>query len=228
MDEGRPMIDQQVGAATPDRLGSRFGALIYEPFLARGERLGMRARREELLGGATGRVLEIGAGTGLNLQHYPPGVQELILTEPEPAMFRRLRARVAGSDRPTPTEVVPAAAGALPVDDASVDTVVSTLVLCTVPNVGPVVAEIVRVLRPGGRLLFLEHVRAADARLARSQDRWARPWAAFALGCRCNRDTLAALGRRFDVEWVTQGRWRGMPWLVRPLIMGAAVPADPS
>jgi hypothetical protein len=80
------------------------------------------------------------------------------------------------------------------------------------------------VLRPGGRLLFVEHVRADDARLARSQDRWAGPWAAFAMGCRCNRDTLAALSRRFDIERVKNGRWRGMPWLVRPLIMGAAVP----
>jgi SAM-dependent methyltransferase len=225
LDRTRLTIDEQhVGAATPDRLGSRFGALIYDPFLVRGERLGMRARRADLLGAATGRVLEIGAGTGLNLQHYPLGAEELLLTEPEPAMLRRLRARAAGSHRPTPTEVALSAADALPADDASVDTVVSTLVLCTIPDVDAALAEIVRVLRPGGRLLFVEHVRADDARLARSQDRWAGPWAAFAMGCRCNRDTLAALSRRFDIERVKNGRWRGMPWLVRPLIMGAAVP----
>jgi SAM-dependent methyltransferase len=104
MDRTRPTIDDQhVGAATADRLWSRFGALIYDPFLARGERLGMRARRADLLGAATGRVLEIGAGTGLNLQHYPPGAEDLLLTEPEPAMLRRLRARVAGNHRPAPT-----------------------------------------------------------------------------------------------------------------------------
>jgi ubiquinone/menaquinone biosynthesis C-methylase UbiE len=105
-----------------------------------------------------------------------------------------------------------------------VDTVVSTLVLCTVVDVEPVLAEIVRVLRPGGRLLFCEHVRAIDPKLARRQSRYARPWAAFAQGCRCDRDTLDLVTRRFEIESVTSVQWLGMPSVVRPVLVGTAMP----
>ncbi|MFL6124797.1 class I SAM-dependent methyltransferase [Actinophytocola sp.] len=198
---------------------TRFGAVLYEPFLRRGERLGMRDHRAELVGRARGRVVEIGAGTGLNVPHYPPAAEEVILTEPVPAMFRRVRRRAAGH---APMRVVQAGADALPVADGSVDTVVSTLVLCTVAEVEPVLAEIARVLRPGGRLLFCEHVRAGDPKLARRQTRYAGPWAVFAQGCRCDRDTLDLVTERFDIEWVTDNQWRGMPSVVRPLVLGAA------
>ena len=170
---------------------------------------------------ARGRVLEIGAGTGLNLSLYPTSASELILTEPVPAMFRRLGRRTARDPRVRTMSVV---GSALQVEDASVDTVVSTLVLCTVPSVEPVLAEIVRVLKPGGRLLFCEHVRATDARLARRQDRFAGVWAAFAQGCRCNRDTVSLLLDRFTLEKVDHAPWKGMPSVVRPLEMGSAVP----
>lgn len=200
-------------------LWARCGAVLYEPFLRHGERLVMRERRAELVGQARGRVVEIGAGTGLNIPHYSSAADEVILTEPVPAMFRRVRGRAAGH---APMRVVQASAETLPVEDGSVDTVVSTMVLCTVAEVEPALAEIARVLRPGGRLLFCEHVRAADPKLARRQSRYARPWAVFAQGCRCDRDTLDLVTERFHVEWVTDAQWRGMPSVVRPLVVGAA------
>jgi SAM-dependent methyltransferase len=202
-------------------LGDRFGAALYDPFLRRGERLGLAGRRAELLRRARGQVVEIGAGTGLNVRHYPPTAQ-VVLTEPVPAMYRRLEKRVRDRAGMRP---VRAAADALPMADASVDTVVSTLVLCTVPDVDRVLAELVRVLRPGGQLLFCEHVRAEDPKLARRQKRLAGPWAAFAQGCRCDRDTVAFVKQRFAVEDMTTARWRGMPSVVRPLIIGTATPA---
>src|SRR5689334_5910296 len=125
----------------------RIGAAIYDPFLAAGERQGMAARRAALLSRARGEVLEVGAGTGLNVGHYPDAVTRLVLTEPVAPMARRLRSRAA---RRPGTEVVQARAEDLPVPSASVDTVVSTMVLCTVEDVDAALAEVVRVLRPGG------------------------------------------------------------------------------
>jgi ubiquinone/menaquinone biosynthesis C-methylase UbiE len=194
---------------------------VYDPILALGERRGMRERRRALLAGAAGRVLELGAGTGLNLPHYPPAVRELVLSEPEPAMRAVLERRVARSRRPA--RVLDAPAEALPFPDDAFDAVVSTMVLCTVGDVAAAIAETRRVLRPGGRLLFVEHVRAASPRLARWQDRLAGPWAAFAQGCRCNRPTDALLARELRLERVEHGRWRGMPALVHPLVVGEAV-----
>ncbi|MEU4519212.1 class I SAM-dependent methyltransferase [Amycolatopsis sp. NPDC024027] len=204
-----------------DGLWDRFGAALYEPFLRRGERLGLAERRGELLRRAHGHVVEIGAGTGLNVGHYP-ATAEVVLTEPVPAMYRRLEKRVAGHAGMRPVQ---APADALPMADASVDTIVSTLVLCTVPDVDRVLAELARVLRPGGRLLFCEHVRAEEPRLARRQTRLAGPWAAFAQGCRCDRDTIALLKQRFDIEDLSTARWRGMPSVVHPLVIGTATPA---
>jgi ubiquinone/menaquinone biosynthesis C-methylase UbiE len=122
----------------------------------------MRSNRRALLAHANGRVLEIGAGTGLNLAHYPDELRELVLVEPEPAMRDRLTRRIRGGGRQA--VVVDAAAEALPFADASFDTVVCTLVLCTVAAPDRALAEIGRVLRPGGRMLFIEHVRAESPR----------------------------------------------------------------
>jgi SAM-dependent methyltransferase len=207
---------------TDDRPGlwAWFGALLYDPFLALGERRGMADRRRALLAGAEGRVLELGAGTGLNLPHYPAAVRELVLSEPEPAMRATLDRRVARAGRAA--QVVPAPAEALPFADDSFDTVVSTMVLCTVHDLPGALAETQRVLRPGGRLLFIEHVRAASPRYARWQDRLAAPWAAFAQGCRCNRPIDAVLADALAVERTERAEWRGMPALVRPLVFGAA------
>jgi ubiquinone/menaquinone biosynthesis C-methylase UbiE len=198
------------------------GAHIYDAFIALGEQRGMAARRAALLEGAEGAVLEIGAGTGANLAAYPR-VDRLVLTEPAATMRGILARRVAreGSD----ATVLDAGAEALPVPAASVDTVVSTMVLCTVPDIDLALTEVVRVLKPGGRLLFIEHVHsAAGSPLRRWQDRLAEPWSAFAMGCRCDRDIVGALRRHLDVEEVREDRWLGMPPVVRPLVVGAATP----
>jgi SAM-dependent methyltransferase len=208
-------------ATTSSRPGiwSACAARLYDPFLALGERRGMAARRRALLAGARGRVLEIGAGTGHNLAAYPAGLEALVLTEPDPAMRTRLRRRAEHGG----VTVVEAGAEALPFADGAFDTVVSTLVLCTVPDADAAVREVRRVLRPGGRLLFLEHVRADDRRHARRQDRLARPWRAFAAGCHCNRPTLELLRTHFPAVVAERAVWRGMPAIVHPLVAGHAV-----
>jgi ubiquinone/menaquinone biosynthesis C-methylase UbiE len=194
---------------------------MYDPFLALGECRGMRATRRRLLSSARGRVLEIGAGTGLNLSHYTEGVEELVLAEPSAQMAERLEARRSKLDRHA--RIVAATAEALPFEDGSFDTAVSTLVLCTVADPERALAEVRRVLRPGGRLLFCEHVRSNSTRSSRSQDRFADAWAAFADGCRCNRDTLGTISSHLQITTVDRMIWRGMPSLVHPLIVGEAV-----
>jgi SAM-dependent methyltransferase len=212
---------------TRPSLSARFGASIYDPFLALGERRGMAGRRRELLAPMSGRVLELGAGTGLNVAHYPAAVTELVLTEPDAGMCARLRRRVAAS--PRDATVVHAAAEELPFADGSFDAVVSTMVLCTVGDTDAALREVRRVLRPGGRLLFIEHIRSSTPRLARWQDRLATPWAAFGAGCRCNQPTIELLTRGgLEVESLADAQWRGMPAIVRPLAVGRARVAEPA
>ena len=192
---------------------------------ARVERDGLDAMRAELVAEAGGRVLELGAGTGHNLHHYGDAVRELILTEPDPHMARRLGARLAATPPVASAEVVEAPAERLPVDDASVDTVVSTLVLCTVPDPTAALAEAARVLRPGGRFLFLEHVRSESSpRLAAWQDRLERPWGWIAGGCHPNRDTAATLeASTLKIERLERLKMPPSAGpMVRPLIRGIA------
>lgn len=216
-----------LGAGAGGLMGA-YGALftrIYDPFLAWGERSGMRELRRRVLSEARGAVLEVGAGTGLNLPAYPSAVTGLTLADPEPSMVERLR-RVAADDPRAPV-VVQAGAEELPFPDASFDTVVSTLVLCTVTDPDRSLAEVRRVLRPGGTLLLIEHVRSDAPRLARWQDGLHRPWRAFGYGCHCNRDTLGSLaGAGFDTGGLRAARWRRMPAIVRPLVAGAAAPGE--
>src|SRR3954468_3764426 len=194
---------------------------LYDPLLWIGERAGMAKRREQLLAGANGRVLELGAGTGLNLRYYPNGLDELVLTEPAAPMVSRLERRADRDGRSC--RVVEASAESLPFEDDSFDTVVSTLVLCTVDDPRRAIDETARVLRPGGRLLFLEHVRADTQRLARWQDRLHRPWHAFAAGCHANRPTVDLLRESpLEVDAVDRDRWSWMPALVHPLAIGEA------
>ena len=212
------IVDLEPPAATATWLG--IFARLYDPFLWLGEVSGMRRRRKTLLENARGRVLELGAGTGLNAALYPPDVTEVILTEPEPGMRRKLARRLARQG--TAARIVDAPAERLPVEDASVDTVVSTLVLCTVPDPAAALREVARVLRPDGELLFIEHVRADGASLARWQDRLAELWRRFAGGCMCNRDTVELMRTNGFTVAVDDAVWRGMPALVRPLAVGYA------
>ncbi len=195
-------------------------ARIYDPFIWISERRGMRDRREQLLAQARGVTLEIGSGTGLNLPHYPRSLDRLVLAEPDAAMRARLERRVRGLEQPASVSDAPAER--LPFADGAVDTVVSTLVLCTVDDPRLALREIGRVLAPDGQLLFIEHVRAGSRARARWQDRLEAPWRAFAGNCRCNRSTLTLMaegGFEFDVS---EAAWRGMPAIVKPLVYGRA------
>jgi ubiquinone/menaquinone biosynthesis C-methylase UbiE len=194
---------------------------LYDPLLWVGERAGMARRRQQLVAGASGRVLELGAGTGLNLPYYPDEIEELTLTEPAAPMIPKLERRLSKVNRDG--RVLVATAEELPFEDDSFDTVVSTLVLCTVDDPRRAIEETARVLTPGGKLLFLEHVRADTRRLARWQDRLHRPWHAFAAGCHANRPTVDLLQESsLSVEAVERERWSWMPALVHPLAFGSA------
>ena len=210
--------DQQPSSAYAVWL--RVMALVYDPFVWLGELVGMRRRRRELVAGARGRVVEIGAGTGLNLPHYSDRVEELVLTEPEPAMRRKLARRCERVGRAA--RISDASALHLPFRDASVDTVVSTLVLCTVPDPEAALREIARVLRPGGQLLFIEHIRSGSRLLAAYQDVMLRPWRGFAGGCVCNRPTLQLMQACGFTGTADTAVWRGMPAIVHPLAVGQA------
>jgi ubiquinone/menaquinone biosynthesis C-methylase UbiE len=200
---------------------ARTFAALYDRSLWAGERAGARAIRRELLGRARGFTVEIGAGTGLNLPFYPDGLDELVLAEPDDAMHSRLEKRLGRSGGHA--RLVDAPAEQLPFSDHSVDTVVSTFVLCTVDDPELALHEIARVLRPDGQFLFLEHVRSRSARLASWQDRLAEPWRRFARGCRCNQATAELITTSgLALDDVRVGSWRAMPPIVRPLIAGRA------
>ncbi len=217
------MENPTVEAAAMDASGvwSRTFAALYDPFLWAGERAGLRSVRQDLLGQASGRTVEIGSGSGLNLRHFPADLEELILTEPAAPMRARLVRRLGRSERLA--QVLAASAERLPFSDGTVDTIVSTFVLCTVEAPDLALEEIRRVLRPGGRLLFLEHVRAESPRLAWWQDRLHNSWRRFAEGCHCNRATVELIRESgLDVGDVREARWRAMPPIVKPLVAGVA------
>ena len=209
-------------------LRGRLFALTYERQLARAEDAGLRAMRLRLLAGAGGDVLEIGGGTGANLPCYGPAVGSLTVTEPEPAMLRRLERRVRedGVLKHGPaTRVLRAPAEDLPFGDGSFDTAVSTLVLCGVDQ-PRALRELRRVLRPGGQLLFIEHVRSTDPELARFQDRM-NGINRFVVGCDCNRPTLDAIRRSgFTVTELEHTALPTAPAYGRPTILGSAARSD--
>ncbi|HUK98918.1 MAG TPA: class I SAM-dependent methyltransferase [Gaiellaceae bacterium] len=201
-------------------LRSRFFALTYDRQLAKVERAGLGELRHRLVETASGRVLEIGTGTGANLDHYGPAVESLTLTEPEQPMLRRLEPRVR--ERAPHATVLRAPAEDLPFDDGSFDTVVSTLVLCGVSDQPRALREVRRVLRPGGRLIFVEHVRSDDPKLARLQDRM-NGLNRFMVCCECNRPTLDSMKEAgFRIDEVEHSKLQKVPRFVRPLIAGTA------
>ena len=200
--------------------GRAFSAL-YDAGIKATEEAGLRDMRAQLVGAARGRVVELGAGTGANLELYPDAVEELILAEPDPHMIKQLREKVGASGRAA--TIVEAPAERLPLESNSCDTAVVTLVLCTVPDPRGAIAEIVRVLKPGGKLLFIEHVRSEDPKLARWQDRLERPWRFLADGCHCNRDTLATIGASsLELGEVEHGELPKALPVVEPLVRGSA------
>jgi SAM-dependent methyltransferase len=184
------------------------------------DRRGTAERRRQLLANASGRVVEVGAGTGLNLPHYPSDVTDVRAIEPDPHMFRRLVAAMGTAS--VPVKVRRAPVEAMSIDIGSADTVVMSLVLCSVTDVGVALAEARRALKHGGRLLFFEHVRAEEPRLSRWQDRLERPWGLVSGGCHPNRDTLAAIrSQGFQVQDVERFDERG-GMLAKPHIIGWA------
>jgi ubiquinone/menaquinone biosynthesis C-methylase UbiE len=199
--------------------GSLF-AMTYDWQIARAERAGLHAMRERLLADAAGQVLEIGAGTGANLACYGPKVESLTVTEPQVPMVRRLERKVG--ERGTAAKVLRAPAEDLPFDDDAFDVAVSTLVLCGVDDQPRAVRELRRVLRPGGRLLFFEHVRSDDPARARLQDRmnWLNR---IMVMCECNRPTLSTIKQAgFTVTSVEHTALPTAPKFASPAILGTA------
>lgn len=179
--------------------------------------------RSEMLAGLSGRVVEVGAGNGLNFRHYPDGVSEVVAVEPEP--YLRAKAEQAAAAAPVPVSVVEGTAESLPFGDEEFDAAVASLVLCSVADPAASLGEMRRVLRPGGELRVYEHVLADDSGLAARQHRFARFWPKFAGGCHPNRDTPAAI-EAAGFEWVTCRRlaYKPGPGLgaIEPHVIGVA------
>lgn len=180
-------------------------------------------RRDELLAGLSGQVVEVGAGNGANFAHYPDTVGEVIAFEPE-SYLRRNAARVAPSAR-VPVQVREGIAEDIPLEDESADAAVVSVVLCTVTDPRRAAAELRRVLKPGGELRFLEHIRSPNPRKARLQWSLDRPrlWPRLAGGCHCGRDTLATLqAAGLRIERASSFDL-GPPWLhTNPYVLGRA------
>src|SRR4051812_12943096 len=201
-------------------LSERIAPVMFEKLCGGFEKLPeVRDGRRKLVAPATGRVLEVGVGPGWNLPYYPE-VDEIVATDSLDGMLTRAEKRAG-------REVVTRRASVeeLPFEDGSFDTVVASLLLCSVPDQDRAIGEIRRVLRPGGQFLFLEHVRAKDPKLARKQDRWRPAWSVIGFGCQCNRDTLPRIEAQFEIAEVERNELPKGPKIVRPYILGRAVNA---
>ena len=193
-------------------------ARFYERVSLWANEIGGEEHRIELIEEATGRVLELGSGNGLNFEHYRPPANVIAL-EPEPTMLRLSAGRAAHA--PVPVTLIRGVGENLPFAGAAFDTVVCSLVLCSVREPDRVLDEIARVLRPGGELRFLEHVRSDRPWGALAQDAVAGPWSFFAGGCHPNRDTPTAL-RRASFEVRLRRFPFGPPTPCRPHVLGIA------
>lgn len=193
----------------------------YRLLMQRIDDAGLADIRRALLAETHGRVLDIGTGTGSNLPLFPEAV-DVVVSEPSPNMVKALRRRL-DEEGGRSVDLVQARAEDLPFDDASFDCVTSTLVMCTMPDPRAGLAEIARVLKPGGAFLFLEHVRSADPRVARIQDFLVRPWRFVADGCYCNRDSLVTIeASPLTLQQVEHGYMPLAPKFMEPLIYGKA------
>jgi ubiquinone/menaquinone biosynthesis C-methylase UbiE len=185
---------------------------------------GVGTYRQALVGGASGRVIEVGAGNGLNFAHYPASVTEVIAVEPEPHL--RSIAEANAAQAAVPVKVVDGTAGDLPADDALFDVAVASLVLCSVPDQDQALAEIRRVLKPGGELRFFEHVQAGTPgrrRVQQALDATIWPW--LVGGCHCGRDTRLAIERSgFTIDRIDQLTTAdsSMTFPATPQILGTA------
>jgi ubiquinone/menaquinone biosynthesis C-methylase UbiE len=201
--------------------GHRLFAAVYDRLNAQAERTWLGSRRAGLIAQARGEVLEIGAGTGANLGHYR-SVERVVAAEPDPAMRARLTRHLGGAT--VPIEVSDAPAEHLGFPDASFDTVVATLVLCSVADPEAALGEMRRVLRPGGRLLVLEHVRG-EGRRARWQDRVTPLWRRVGAGCHPNRDTPTSIIRAgFHPEHAERFEPPRVPAIICPFVEIVARP----
>jgi ubiquinone/menaquinone biosynthesis C-methylase UbiE len=210
----------------PCGLNERLFAIWYPIVCERAEKAGQRQIRHDLVAEASGATLEIGAGSGLNLPHYTAAVTQLVVTEPSPHMLRHLRGILDKDPPPVGSiELIQTGAVELPFADASFDTVVGTYVHCTIPQPERALAEIARVLKPGGRYLFLEHVHAGEGTLLGSfQDLVELPHRYIAAGCHPNRRTERLLGdSALEVERIEHARMPAAAPTVAPIIVGAAL-----
>lgn len=174
-------------------------ARAYERISAEAEQRGTAGHRDRALGGLAGRVIEVGAGNGLNFAHYPPTVTEVVAVEPEDRL--RALAGQAAANAAMPVRVVAGHAGALPAETGTFDAAVVSLVLCSVDDVAGALAELRRVLRPGGELRFFEHVRSTVPVFGALQDLLTPLWSRAGGGCHLNRDTAASIrAAGFDIE----------------------------
>ncbi|MFE7311781.1 class I SAM-dependent methyltransferase [Streptomyces sp. NPDC057555] len=208
-----------------DKVSHPLFARLYPRISAYADAHGSREHRRELLAGARGSVVEIGAGIGTNFRHYPAEVEQVIAVEPEPRL-RSLAVRAASAAR-IPVEVRPGRAERLPLDDASVDVAVASLVLCTIADVPAALAEARRVLKPTGELRFYEHVRAQEPHTYRRQRILNPLWRLLGGGCNVTRDTEAALRTAgFTIETVRRFDFcpDGRPTPASPSIIGTARP----
>jgi ubiquinone/menaquinone biosynthesis C-methylase UbiE len=207
-------------------LNERFFAWYYPKICGLAERAGQAETRRELFSEASGRTLEIGAGSGYNLPHYTDRVTELVVSEPSPHMRDHLRERLVSDPPPVGSwELADASAESLPFEDESFDTVTGGFIMCSIPDPPAALAEIARVLRPGGRYIFLEHVHAGEGTmLGRFQDAIEIPHRYIAAGCHPNRRTWETIAESpLEIERLERGKQPKAPPSVRPTIFGSAV-----
>jgi ubiquinone/menaquinone biosynthesis C-methylase UbiE len=217
-------IDDEVAPVKPSVRHPLFARFI-ERAAARNEERGQAELRQELLDGLSGRVIEVGAGTGPTFRHYPQTVEEVVAVEPEP--YLRGRATEVAHSVSIPIRVIDGTADRMPVEDSSFDAAVVCGVLCSVADPGAALAELRRVLRPGGTLRFYEHVRAEQTAFGRMQDAVDLVWPRLMGGCHPNRDTLAAMQRAgYQIESLRRFRFppSARLWPVAPHILGVARP----